>query len=381
MDPEPTVEPVALGLTLDQPAAQWEDRAVTLRGRLSSGASGWFISLWQNTSSGWVLRGSTRTTTGGAYSITRSWPTPGRPTLQAAVGASRSGALALSPVRYGTISNRSIALVRPSPAYVALTGVAVTGKVTPAEAGRKVVLDYSAGSTWRALRTVSIDAKGNFRAAVPDNYPRRWTVRARTVESAAEYSGAASFDVRAYLNPRVSTITAADIPSTYRAGCPVGPSKLRRLVLTHWGFDGRLHRGELILRDAAVQKMITVWNAGLLAHFPIRRMQRVDVFGGSDIKAMEADNTSVFNCRQVTGNPYALSPHSYGYAIDINTVENPYLASNGVWYPQNGLTYRNRGTARPGMLFRGSTPTKALLAQSYVWGALWRNPDYQHFQP
>jgi hypothetical protein len=156
---------------------------------------------------------------------------------------------------------------------------------------------------------------------------------------------------------------------------------LRRLVLTYWGFDKRLHRGELIVRDAGVQKMTTVFNAALLARFPIRRMQRVDVFGGSDIKAMEADNTSVFNCRQVTGNPYALSPHSYGYAIDINTVENPYLAANGVWYPQNGLAYRDRSTARMGMLFQGSTPTKSLLSQGYMWGATWRAPDYQHFQP
>ncbi|WP_328996267.1 M15 family metallopeptidase [Kribbella sp. NBC_01245] len=383
---EPTPSPVepttsALGLTLDQPAPQWEDRPVVLGGRLSTGASGWFISLWQNTSSGWVLRGTTRTTTGGAYRITHTWSAPGHPTLQAVIGGSYSGKLGRSPIRYGTISNRSIVLVKPASAYVALTGVSVSGKVTPAEPGRQVVLDYLSGGTWRGLRTVGIDAQGNFRAAVPDNFPTRWTVRARTVEPAAEYTSAATFTVHAYLNPRVYTVTASDIPSTYRSGCPVGPSKLRRLVLTHWGFDARLHRGELIVRDAAVSKMISVWNAAVIARFPIRRMQRVDVFGGSDIKAMEADNTSAFNCRQVTGNPYALSPHSYGYAIDINTVENPYLAANGVWYPSNGLSYRNRSWARPGMLFKGSTPTKALLAQAYIWGALWRNPDYQHFQP
>ena len=44
---------------------------------------------------------------------------------------------------------------------------------------------------------------------------------------------------------------------------------------------------------------------------------------GSDLAAMRADNTSAFNCRTVTGNPYRLSQHSYGNAIDINTVRNP----------------------------------------------------------
>ncbi len=96
---------------------------------------------------------------------------------------------------------------------------------------------------------------------------------------------------------------------------------------------------------------------------------------------MAADNTSVFNCRQVTGNPYALSPHSYGWAIDINTVENPYLAANNVWYPSNGLAYRDRSRVRAGMLFSTSAPTRALINAGYFWGAGWRKPDYQHFQP
>jgi hypothetical protein len=171
------------------------------------------------------------------------------------------------------------------------------------------------------------------------------------------------------------------VPYTYRAGCPVKPSSLRLVQLNYWGFDHKVHRGELIVRDAAVQKMITVWTSTFASKFPIRQMRRVDRFGGSDIKSMAADNTSVFNCRRVTGNPYALSPHSYGWAIDINTVENPYLAANGVWYPSNGLAYRNRSVSRPGMLFASSTATKALIAQGYFWGAGWSKPDYQHFQP
>jgi hypothetical protein len=380
----PDAETAALWLSLDQPPAQWEDRRVTFGGRLGNRAQGWYITLWQNTASGWVLRGSTRTTTGGAYRISAVWTAPGNPVVRTAVGASLSSALALSPKRTFSVGDRRIILNQPSSAYTALTGVAVTGRVVPAQGGKSVILDYRYGTTWRALRQVTTNAYGNFRAAVPDNYPKRWTVRVRTLESpatAVETSSAASFEVKAYLNPRVYTVTAADVSKTYRSGCPVGPSKLRRITLTYWGFDKKLHRGELIVRDGAVQKMISVWNAGLLARFPIRRMQRVDVFGGSDIRSMEADNTSVFNCRQVVGNPYALSPHSYGYAIDINTVENPYLAANGVWYPQNGLSYRDRSNVRWGMLYQGSTPTKALRGQGYVWGGAWRNPDYQHFQP
>ena len=36
----------------------------------------------------------------------------------------------------------------------------------------------------------------------------------------------------------VVAIDAADVPSTYHAGCPVGPAQLRMLRMTFWGFDG-----------------------------------------------------------------------------------------------------------------------------------------------
>ena len=53
---------------------------------------------------------------------------------------------------------------------------------------------------------------------------------------------------------------------------------------------------------------------------------------------MRADNTSAFNCRPVTGNPYRVSQHSYGNAIDINTVRNPYVVGSRV-FPGFARTY------------------------------------------
>lgn len=384
--PSSLPETTAFGLTFDPPstATRWEDRPVSFTGRISTRAAGWFISLWQNTASGWVRRGVTRTGTGGYYRVgyTPTWP--GRPTLLTAVGPSLQSGLGRSPIRSVTISDRKVILVRPAAVYTAQTGVALAGRVVPAVPGRWVTLDFLYGGRWRGLRSAQANASGWFRIRVPDNYPARWTIRARTVErpsTAVEVSAAVRFEVRAYLNPKVTGVSAADVPRTYRSGCPVTPSQLRRLVLTHWGFDGRLHRGELIVRDRAVDRMISVWSASLAARFPVRQMRRVDVYGGSDVRSMEADNTSVFNCRRVTGDPYSLSPHSYGYAIDINTVENPYQDKYGRWYPSNGLSYRDRSTSRRGMLFGTSTPTRALGAQGYFWGANWRNPDYQHFEP
>jgi hypothetical protein len=376
---------VPLSISLNQPATSWEDRPLTFTGKLSNGVSKWYISLWQALPSGWVLRGSTQSTAGGAYKITYTPPGPIRTTFITVIGPKIPGAPAKSPARVGTALDRKITLAKPAPAYTVLTGVAVTGTLTPAEPGRQVVLQDRLGSgAWRWLTASAVGANGNFRLAVPDNFPSSRSVRVVTrgvPASAVEVSAGAVVTIRAALNPKVYAVTASMVPKTYRSGCPVKPASLRLLTLNYWGFDGLVHKGELIVRDAAVQKMITAWTATFNAHFPVHRMLRVDVFGGSDIRSMAADNTSAFNCRQVTGNPYALSPHSYGFAIDINTLENPYLAANNVWYPSNGLAYRDRSNSRPGMLFSGSTPTKSLKAQGYLWGAIWRQPDYQHFQP
>lgn len=384
--PTPTPTPAAAwSITLNQPAASWEDKPTVFTGKISQPITGSYITLWQRVPGAWVLRGSTRTTAGGVYKFTYTSASTGTWAFRTMIGVKDTTALAISAYRTVPIQDRKIVINTPAAWYATLTGVSVTGRMTPAEPGKELALqDYLGSGKWRLLSIATMDAAGNFRLRVPDDIPSTRTVRVLTryaSQPAMEYSGLAKIVIKAALNPKVYAVSATMVPNTYRAGCPVKPSSLRLLQLNYWGFDGKVHRGELILRDAAVSKMITVWTSTFASKFPIRQMRRVDVFGGSDVKSMAADNTSAFNCRRVTGDPYSLSPHSYGWAIDINTVENPYLAANGVWYPSNGLAYRNRSVSRPGMLFASSVATKALVAQGYFWGAGWAKPDYQHFEP
>jgi hypothetical protein len=354
-------------------------------GKISKPITGSYITLWQRVPGAWVLRASTRTTAGGVYRFRSVSAYTGTWAFETMIGVKATTALAISPYRTVPIQDRKVVINTPAAWYATLTGVSVTGRMLPAEPGKELALQSYLGSgKWQLLNIGVMDAKGNFRLRVPDDLPATRTVRVvtRNVSQAAmEYSGLATIVIKAALNPKVYAVSAAMVPNTYRAGCPVAPASLRLLQLNYWGFDGHVHRGELVLRDAAVAKMITVWTATFASKFPIRQMRRVDVFGGSDVKSMTADNTSAFNCRRVTGDPYSLSPHSYGWAIDINTVENPYLAANGVWYPSNGLAYRARTPSRPGMLFASSVATKALIGQGYFWGAGWAKPDYQHFEP
>ncbi len=178
--------------------------------------------------------------------------------------------------------------------------------------------------------------------------------------------------------PEVRRVTAEEIPYTYRPGCPVGPTALRLVRVPYYDWRGVPRHGSLVARTSAVADLKRVFRKAFADRFPIRRMNPVDVYRGSDIRAMAADNTSAFNCRKVTGNPYRLSQHSYGNAIDINTVENPYVTSSRV-YPRSGRTFLDRSRPRKGMILRRSSVARMMSKQGWRWGARWAHPDYQHF--
>jgi hypothetical protein len=174
-----------------------------------------------------------------------------------------------------------------------------------------------------------------------------------------------------------SNITAADLGASYRAGCPVGPDRLRRVQLTYWGFDGRPHPGTLIVNADAVDAITGAFRRLYDARFPIRRMVPVDVYGGNDRASMAADNTSAFNCRFVAGTS-RWSAHAYGNAIDVNTIENPYVQGSYV-SPPAGSAYMDRSDLRPGMAYWSGALVDAFAAVGWQWGGRWSDPDYQHF--
>ncbi|MEV1021303.1 M15 family metallopeptidase [Streptomyces sp. NPDC050264] len=178
---------------------------------------------------------------------------------------------------------------------------------------------------------------------------------------------------------QVRGVTAAQLGRTWHRGCPVGPGRLRSIKLVHWGFDGRVHRGEIVVHERVVRNVVYVFGKAFAARFPIRRMRTLAEYGGSDTAAMADDNTSAFNCRGVTGNAGVVSQHSYGDAVDINTLENPYVDVSGRVHPAAGAKFLDRRRRAPGMLHSGDAVTTAMRHVGWAWGARWAHPDYQHF--
>ena len=166
---------------------------------------------------------------------------------------------------------------------------------------------------------------------------------------------------------------------SWRPGCPVGLGDLRQLTVSHWGFDGRRRTGRLVVHETAASPLRAVLRRLYAARFAIRKLVPIEAYGGSDFRSIEADNTSAFNCRRATGSS-SWSEHAYGRAIDVNPIENPYVASGRVYHDAS-WQYVARRPVRKGMAVEGGPLVGALDAIGWGWGGRWSGSvkDYQHF--
>lgn len=166
---------------------------------------------------------------------------------------------------------------------------------------------------------------------------------------------------------------------SWHRGCPVPIKYLRYLRMSFWGYDGAVHRGEMVVHKNVAGAVVKVFGKLFAARFPIRRMRLVDVYFGDDDLSMAANNTSAFNCRPVTGGT-AWSQHAYGWAIDINPIQNPYVTSGGTVLPPAGAPYVNRSLRAKGMIHAGDVVVKAFASIGWGWGGYWSGTrDYMHF--
>ena len=208
---------------------------------------------------------------------------------------------------------------------------------------------------------------------------------------------------------------------SWRQGCPVPVSELAYLAARYWGFDGKPHYGELVVHEGLSGLYLDLLKFMYDTKFPIRRMKLIDAYNADDDKSMAADNTSAFNCRDITGKPGVFSNHSYGGAIDINPLENPYITAapevlksrgwNGggnktdflrklgitgtsptdafcrqnpadcIILPPAAAPYIDRSTARPGMLLENNPVVERFKKNGFDWGGDWADRiDYQHLE-
>jgi hypothetical protein len=169
----------------------------------------------------------------------------------------------------------------------------------------------------------------------------------------------------------------------WKRGCPVGLGDLRLLTVSHRGFDGRTHQGQLIVNKAATGPLSRAFRAMYAIRFPIRHMRFKDFYGPR--RQRPNDVTASFECRQAVPSPCTggsgtgtWSNHAYGLAVDINPRENPYVGC-GQSNDPTAQSYRRRSRKRPGMI--GGRTVRAFAAAGWEWGGSWSGDtkDYMHF--
>ncbi len=339
------------------------------------------------TLSGRVARSSDRTT----LAFTAKADDAGRTlsfTYQATDGKASSAAATVT-VKVNPLPARKVTIGLPA-TVATLRDYAIAGAVNPTVPGPvSVAVQRRSGTTWVAYRTTRA-SDGSY--SVPFSSNRTSTYTFRAVATWDDGRKAVSGSVSRTVVPRQDIVVSgpldrSDVPHSYRSGCPVDPDGLRRITMNRFTYTrGTVARGSLVVRASAVGPMLDVFKSSFAKRFPLRSMKPSDAYyaGGSrtptqsDMAAMRADNTSAFNCRPVTGNPYRVSQHSYGNAIDINTVRNPYVVGSRV-YPSFARTYLNRRNVRTGMITSRGVVASRMRAIGWPWGARWSHPDYQHF--
>lgn len=173
----------------------------------------------------------------------------------------------------------------------------------------------------------------------------------------------------------VEPVTWNDLRYSYRAGCPVPPAGLRTVRVSYRDFSGAVREGRIVVARREAPGVVKVFRQLFSARFPIRRLEPVSRYRGSDDRSMAADNTSGFNCRLVGGTS-RWSMHAFGVAIDVNPVENPYVRGSTV-SPPAGRAYLDRSRYRAGMAVVGGVLERAFASIGWKWGASFG--DYQHF--
>jgi hypothetical protein len=166
---------------------------------------------------------------------------------------------------------------------------------------------------------------------------------------------------------------------SWHPGCPVGIDDLRLVEVDHWGFDGAVHRGGIVVHADYAADVVNVFHRLFDERFPIERMQLIDDFDGSDDASMAANNTSGFNCRTV-GDTSRWSEHAFGRAIDVNPVQNPFIDRTGRVHPPASQPYVDRSRDAVGMIHPDGPAVRAFASIGWAWGGDWTSvKDYHHF--
>jgi hypothetical protein len=203
--------------------------------------------------------------------------------------------------------------------------------------------------------------------------------------AAGTAAGAAAPAYHSSIEPLPASLKQKLTGPYWRPGCPVSLSQLRLLTVRHWGFDGRPHTGQLVVNGEAAAPLARVFRRLYELRFQIKHMRLAEMYDRRSWPD-DGDVTASFECRQAVRSPCSgaaagngsWSNHAYGFAVDINPVENPYVGC-GMSRDPMSRSYMDRSRHRRGMVRQAVID--AFAAIGWEWGGSWSGDtkDYMHF--
>ncbi len=180
-------------------------------------------------------------------------------------------------------------------------------------------------------------------------------------------------------------VTAMASTGVWKEGSPVPLERLSLVRTSYFDFDGSEHHdGEIIVLDSAAHHASTAFRILHAEKFPIAKMRSLHHYNANDEASMTDNNTSCFCDRPIEGTDLT-SLHSYGLAIDLNPLQNPFIyfdepRGTAAIHPQQGWEFLNRHNKKPGMI----EDVVSIFAEQgfFIWGGRWTTPiDFHHVQP
>jgi hypothetical protein len=181
----------------------------------------------------------------------------------------------------------------------------------------------------------------------------------------------------------VATIT--DVPadvaarSTWEKGCPVGIDDLSYVTMPYWGFDKKVHQGEMLIASSVADDVTGAFEKIYEARFPIEEMRVINKSDRDAPATGDQNVTSGFTCRKIVGGSTKWSEHSKGLAVDINPFHNPFIRDDAL-FPELSEAYLDRDNVRAGMIDDAGAVFDAFEAIDWYWGGAWpTHSDWMHF--
>ena len=172
--------------------------------------------------------------------------------------------------------------------------------------------------------------------------------------------------------------------ATWEPDCPVALEDLRLLRFNYLGLDGEIHRGPMVVDVSVAEDVLGVFEQLFDAGFPLKHVAFARRWRPNAPVDTTRSVTSSFNCRPALnpdGTPSgSWSEHAFGLAVDVNPLQNPYVAADGSVLRPAAETYVDRSQDLPGMIHPGDVVVLAFAAIGWEWGGDWSGKkDYMHF--